>query len=309
MEAVEATGPAARKAAEDRQKRIFMALWRGTAEGIASDIADATIAAAAQRAQRGVAANADTLATAARGNLYAAMNDRDPAITPEDKVKNVEELREKYETALDATAGRRNAAVVDAQNKFTALQAKVPTTTQIEIGEALALLTQLKAAVGTTQQQVTDAQMKFSAIDNNPPTPPGQKYRALTKIGVWPVITRYKAGGDHDDDSPCPDGSLRLSEKDGMRILQISKGAVVNYYGVDGIEKQRPVRLVKWVADKKKTLGRWGEVERANTLVTAAICVAGFVGLGWQLGWEQVSGNGLADVFQFVGSDVAGERI
>jgi len=47
------------------------------------------------------------------------------------------------------------------------------------------------------------------------------------KIGVWPTITRYKPGGDEDDEKG--DVGKYLGEKNGLRILEISKAAVVVY--------------------------------------------------------------------------------
>lgn len=64
------------------------------------------------------------------------------------------------------------------------------------------------------------------------PSDPGRDYRAMCKIGVWPVITRYKPGGDEDDEKgEC---SRFVREKDGFRILRLAKGAVVLYYGWNG---------------------------------------------------------------------------
>jgi hypothetical protein len=68
---------------------------------------------------------------------------------------------------------------------------------------------------------------KHNAILDNPPTPPGRVYRAICKIGVWPIINRYKPGSDEDDkvlEQP-------LHEKNGQRIVQICKSAIVCYYG------------------------------------------------------------------------------
>jgi hypothetical protein len=99
------------------------------------------------------------------------------------------------------------------------------------------------------------------------PRPPGQTHRPMTKISVWPNIIRYKPGSDEDDNKA-------LLDKDGFRIYQISKSAIVCYYGERDAEKKQ--RLTEFIVEKQKRFdgqekGLWG----AATLV--AVVTAGWV--------------------------------
>jgi hypothetical protein len=102
----------------------------------------------------------------------------------------------------------------------------------------------------------------------------GWDYRPMAKIGVWPVITRYKPGGDDDDEKGgC---SKYLMEKDGFRIWQIGKGAVVLYYGWYGKQRPNPrgekVRLREWIREKGEVGGKvLNETQKAVAGLGAAV--------------------------------------
>lgn len=117
------------------------------------------------------------------------------------------------------------------------------------------------------------------------PTYTDRGYRPMSKIGVWPVITRYKPGGDEDDEKG--EYSRYLREKDGFRILQLAKGAVVLYYGwYRKDESGRPaphpdgekVRLRCWVRGKTEKKGGLGEKGKMVAGLGAAVVGVMMVG-------------------------------
>src|SRR6266536_1679337 len=90
-----------------------------------------------------------------------------------------------------------------------------------------------------------------------------QTHRTMTKIGVWTVITRYKPGSDKDDEDDMEGKTKALVDKDEFRIMEISKSAVVCYYGRVREERRRIMGLQDFV-EKQMELGRreggFGEV-------------------------------------------------
>jgi hypothetical protein len=116
----------------------------------------------------------------------------------------------------------------------------------------------------------------------------GWDYRPMVKIGVWPVITRYKPGGDEDDEKGgC---SKYLREKDGFRILQVAKGAVVVYYGWDGKDtdgrlapnpRGEKKRLRVWIKEKEKEkAGGKGMSEAGKVVAGLGAAVVGVMVVG-----------------------------
>ena len=99
---------------------------------------------------------------------------------------------------------------------------------------------------------------KLRKIKERQPKPPQQTHRAITKIGVWPVITRYKPGSDKDDEDDKEGRTKALVDKDGFRIMEISKSAVVCYYGSVREERRRIMRLQDFVERKQREFGRRG---------------------------------------------------
>ena len=122
------------------------------------------------------------------------------------------------------------------------------------------------------------------------PSDPGRDYRPMCKIGVWPVITRYKPGGDEDDEKgEC---SRFVREKDGFRILQLAKGAVVLYYGWNGGKDAHGrwlpnpagenVELRAWISGKtgeRKGLGDTGKVVAGLGAAAVGVMVLGGYGM------------------------------
>src|SRR6266536_3131737 len=83
-----------------------------------------------------------------------------------------------------------------------------------------------------------------------------QTHRTMTKIGVWTVITRYKPGSDKDDEDDMEGRTKALVDKDGFRIMEISKSAVVCYYGRVREERRRIMRLQDFDERKQKKVGQ-----------------------------------------------------
>lgn len=251
--------------------------------------------------ERNAAKHAQNLAHAAGANAQAAIQAAQPLVA---------QAQHNYDVVY--SDGPANCALLVQAAKAAADEwnAKEPSSTNNEIQEAERLLAELEAsAPGATQQKIDEAQAEFARLDNATPTPPGQNYRSLTKIAVWPTIMRYKPGSAADDTTSMPDGPLRQSEKDGMRIMQISRGAVVNYYGRTDSEKPKKVMLRKWVKGKREKYGPRKPgvlgIFAATTAVSAVFYGALVLG-GWDASSvSDVVSGGLENVFQFVGSAVA----
>lgn len=121
----------------------------------------------------------------------------------------------------------------------------------------------------------------------SPPTYSDRDYRPMCKIGVWPVITRYKPGGDEDDEKgEC---SRYVREKDGFRILQLAKGAVVVYVGwvgknASGMAEPDPagqrVRLRTWAQQKVDGKARRTLTGKNKVVACAGLAVAGVMAVG-----------------------------
>lgn len=133
------------------------------------------------------------------------------------------------------------------------------------------------------------------------PIAPGRTHRALTKISVWPVITRYKPGGDADDKEP----NKPLLEKDGFRIFYIAKAAVLCYYGRENVPQHDKIRLADFVKTKQGNGQKGKGVFRADGPVSAvarSLAAASAVGgMAYAFGDQAVAVGALENVFQFVG--------
>jgi hypothetical protein len=124
--------------------------------------------------------------------------------------------------------------------------------------------------------------------DSEEPSGTQYDYRAMCKIGVWPVITRYKPGSDDDDEKgEC---SRFVREKDGFRILQLAKGAMVLYYGWDrkgtnGMLEPNPagekLGLRPWIRGKADTkgLGEKGKVVAGLGAAVLGVMMVGGYGM------------------------------
>jgi len=115
-----------------------------------------------------------------------------------------------------------------------------------------------KAAQGPTRD-FKRAQAKQFAITAQAPPPPSTDYRAMAKIGIYPMITRYKPGSKQNDECeavyPCK--PIPLHKKDGFRDRIISLAGVVCYYGRKDTEGH--LHLEDFVEEKKKEWNPDGE--------------------------------------------------
>lgn len=111
----------------------------------------------------------------------------------------------------------------------------------------------------------------FKEHDATPtPRDPQLSHTALTKIGVWPNISRFKPGHSDDDEANIP-----LEERRGCRIFEISKSAVVSYYGLanDAERAVWKVRLGEFVETKMETYAAKEEAEE-NALAKRVMFIA-----------------------------------
>jgi hypothetical protein len=152
-------------------------------------------------------------------------------------------------------------------------------------------------AIAAQGRDQTKANQKLARIDSEKPIAPGNVYRALAKIAVWPTVTRFKPGSQEEEDEEATFGvAKKLWEKDGMRLLQICKGAEVCYYGkADKSEKKK--RLGKHVREKNKQFGGRGSGsvgKWATGLATAAAVAGGLFAFS--------NAGSLEGMFPFVGA-------
>jgi hypothetical protein len=112
---------------------------------------------------------------------------------------------------------------------------------------------------------------EIQAHQRSQPPPPGRTYRALTKIGIWPNIRRFVPGSLDDETN-----KQKLERRDGMRIHELTKSAVVCYYGVERPAKPSKARmpLEQFVREKEKKFGKKNE---HGVTPTSAIYVGAFL--------------------------------
>jgi hypothetical protein len=128
-----------------------------------------------------------------------------------------------------------------------------------------------KTGKGETTRAYKEVTTKQKAHRQTKPyPPPGSTHRALTKIGVWPCIRRFKPGTDVDVELSEP-----LAKRDGFRIRSVSKGAVVCYFGVEDRKERAKtrVRLTDFVKQKKEKYGK-KEIGLGKLALVASIAVA-----------------------------------
>lgn len=136
-------------------------------------------------------------------------------------------------------------------------------------------LAKLKAAGKSETSRVFKyAQAKLDAHVAAQPKPPSHTHAALTKVGAWPNISRFKPGTREDDDARVP-----LEKRKGFRIFEVCKSAVVCYYGLEQGRAKRAVKRVRledFAKEKVKRFGKRGSaVGKSVVIAAAAAAVAG----------------------------------
>lgn len=134
-------------------------------------------------------------------------------------------------------------------------------------------IARLKAAGKSDKSRVVKkAQAKLKRHLVTQPDPPEETHGALTKIGIWPNITRFKPGTQEDDDAATP-----LEKRRGLRIFEISRSAVMCYFGVESTKKraEERVRLGDLVEKKLKDGKKERGFGKGVALATAAAAAVG----------------------------------
>ncbi|TVY88802.1 hypothetical protein LAWI1_G004798, partial [Lachnellula willkommii] len=131
------------------------------------------------------------------------------------------------QTSLDNTSYTRSKHAV--LNAYTAARRQWVAEKQ-EIDDMVA---DLERRGQITTRKGTKAKQRQAAIQTQAPRQPTYEYRAMAKIGVWPSIKRFKPGSAEDEkrENEKPGEKIPLYMKNGSREYEISKGAVVCYYG------------------------------------------------------------------------------
>ncbi|KAF4635007.1 hypothetical protein G7Y89_g3089 [Cudoniella acicularis] len=133
------------------------------------------------------------------------------------------------------------------------------------------------------------------------------EYRAMAKISVWPSIKRFKPGSAEDEkkEREDPGNKIPLYKKNGSREFEVSKGAIVVYYGkTNRRNDERRLSLAEFVRQKQKEWPVDAEGDLGLTMKTAipVAVLAASVGY-WVLG-EQVKeklGFDFGSAVEFVG--------
>ncbi|TVY34420.1 hypothetical protein LOCC1_G007075 [Lachnellula occidentalis] len=112
----------------------------------------------------------------------------------------------------------------------------------------------------------TKAKQRQAAIQTQAPRQPSYEYRAMAKIGVWPSIKRFKPGSAEDEkrENDNPSEKIPLYMKNGSREYEISKGAVVCYYGKTerkddgrfGLEEFVELKQKEWNPKVRELVGK-----------------------------------------------------
>ncbi|TVY29964.1 hypothetical protein LHYA1_G001328 [Lachnellula hyalina] len=105
-----------------------------------------------------------------------------------------------------------------------------------------------------TTRRGTKAKQRQAAMQTQAPRQPTYEYRAMAKMGVWPSIKRFKPGSaaDEERENENPREKIPLYMKNGSREYEISKGAVVCYYGKMGRRQDGRVGLEEFVELKQR---------------------------------------------------------
>lgn len=101
-------------------------------------------------------------------------------------------------------------------------------------------------------KKVQDSLEKIKA---EAPKDPDREYRAMAKISTWPSIKRFKPGSKADEvrERTTPWLKTPLNMKNGCREFEVSKGAIVCYYGM--MDKRKDIErkaLVQFVREKER---------------------------------------------------------
>jgi hypothetical protein len=144
-----------------------------------------------------------------------------------------------------------------------------------------------------------DAEMKEH--DAEKPIPVERLYRAMAKISIWPNIRRFKPGSEEDEKENLP-----LEKRDGFRIHEITKSAVVCYFGIESAATRIKTRvpLDRFVKDKERMLGTRLDIGPGAWLYAAAAAVPIVVALYTQSEWLQESAALLWDQVEGIRASV-----
>lgn len=125
------------------------------------------------------------------------------------------------------------------QNKFEAKEKKLKTE-----------LAALKTRRDIKKTKKKEGEIKAHRSERQ--MSPGRSHRGLVKISIWPNIRRYEPGSMDDKII-----NEKLQHRDGMRIIEISKSAVLCYFGVESRVRRANERmsLESYILEKNPLFG------------------------------------------------------
>lgn len=141
------------------------------------------------------------------------------------------------------------------------------------------LVADLESRGQITTRKGTKAKQRRAAIQTQAPRQPSYEYRAMAKIGVWPSIKRFKPGSAEDEkrENDNPGEKIPLYMKNGSREYEISKGAVLCYYGKVERKDDGRVGLEEFVEQKQR---EWDPTVRALEVAPTIATIVGASALG-----------------------------
>lgn len=158
--------------------------------------------------------------------------------------------RDEHTSVDPVSYTRSKQAVVNAYN--TARNEWVHAKKEIDF-----MVTELNFRGQSDTRKGVKAKQQQIAIQTQAPRQTAYEYRAMAKIGIWPSIKRFKPGSAEDEqrekNNPCD--PIPLFQKNGSREYEISKAAVLCYYGKLERKDDGRVGLEEFVERKKKAYG------------------------------------------------------
>ena len=147
------------------------------------------------------------------------------------------------------------------------------------------------------------AQRQVTALGQGPLLPV-QTHRAMVKIGVWPGIRRFKAGSAKEE---IEGQRMFLRDRDGFRIYDVSKAAIVCYFGPQTRKVGDTVALARFVKEKESLYGTLYQRYRLSVTIWAVV-VTGVVCFYWRKVIQEKTGFDVGDNWEHYQEFLAGMK-
>ena len=147
---------------------------------------------------------------------------------------------------------------------------------------------------GASQWKLSRAQRCLAAFGHEP-LPAVKTHCPMAKIGVWPGIRRYKAASVQER---MMEGQNKFrADKDGIRFFDVSRVAVVCYFGPYADALGDRVSLVDFVREKERLYGTLYQRCRLSTTV-GFVFLTGLTYLFWKEEVQEKTGFEFGDIWE-----------